>query len=232
MTKRCVADVTTRGGRAFLSHLHFFLTKEKSNMSVSATAAFPINELIASRWSPFAFAGRSVSEDDLRALFEAARWSASAANEQPWSYIVATRDQPEEFARMLSCVEDVNQPWAKFAPVLVLGCTRLTFEHTGLPYATAEHDLGLASANLVFEATARGLGVHQMIHIHRDRAKELYEIPENVRPLTGLAIGYAGDESRIPQSYQQEDRVRRQRKPLDTFVFGRKWATISPLVGR
>jgi nitroreductase len=212
--------------------MHLFPRREKPNMSVSAPSAFPINELIASRWSPFAFEDRSVSEDNLRALFEAARWSASAANEQPWSYIVATRDQPEEFARMLSCVEDVNQPWAKFAPVLVLGCTRLTFEHTGLPYATAEHDLGLASANLVFEATARGLGVHQMIHIHRDRAKELYEIPEGVRPLTGLAIGYAGDDGRLPQSYQQEDKARRSRKPIDTFVFGKKWAMTSSLVGR
>jgi nitroreductase len=93
-----------------------------------------------------------------------ARWSASAANEQPWSYFVATRDEHAEFARLLSCVADVNLPWAKFAAVLMLGCARLTMEHTGEPYETAEHDLGLASANLVFEATARGLRVHQKSH--------------------------------------------------------------------
>ena len=93
---------------------------------------------------------------------------------------------------MLSWVEEVNQPWARFASVLALGCGRLTLERTGLAYETAEHDLGLASANLVFEATARGLAVDQMIHIHRDQARQLYQIPEGVKPVAALAIGYAG----------------------------------------
>src|SRR5277367_2056882 len=63
---------------------------------------YPINDLIAKRWSPFAFDDRRVSDDDLRALFEAARWSASANNEQPWSYIVATRDQTHSSSSALS----------------------------------------------------------------------------------------------------------------------------------
>jgi nitroreductase len=191
---------------------------------------YPINDLIAKRWSPFGFDDRRVSEEDLRALFEAARWSASANNEQPWSYIVATRDQAEEYQRLLSCVEKVNQPWARFASVLMLGCARLTLEHTGLAYQTAEHDLGLATGNLVFEATARGLVVHQMIHIHRDRARRLYQIPEGVKPVAGLAIGYAGNPSRLGLHYQHEDLVRRPRKPLDSFIFSGSWLEVSPLI--
>jgi nitroreductase len=199
-------------------------------MPGTITTDYPIQPLISSRWSPFAFDDRRVSQEDLLALLEAARWSASAANEQPWSYFIATRDEPEEFARLLSCVEEVNMPWAKFAAVLMLGCARLTLEHTGQPYLTAEHDLGLASANLVFEATARGLGVHQMIHIHRDRARQLFQIPEGVKPVAGLAIGYAGADGRLTEPFQKEDEVRRLRKPLDSFVFSGSWSEVAPLV--
>jgi nitroreductase len=201
-------------------------------MSVPTLSKYPIQPLIADRWSPYAFDDRRVAKEDLVALLEAARWSASAANEQPWSYFVATRDEPAEFARLLSCVEDVNLPWAKFAAVLMLGCARLTLEHTGQPYETAEHDLGLASANLVFEATARGLGVHQMIHIHRDLARRLYQIPEGVKPVAGLAIGYAGGGERLPDALRREDLTRHPRKPLDAFVFSGSWAHTSSLVAK
>ena len=142
-----------------------------------ASPDHPIHELLAKRWSPYAFADRPVSDDDLRSLFEAARWAASSYNEQPWRYIVATKADPEEFERLLSCLVEGNQAWAKAAPVLALGCTSLNFALNGKPNAAAQHDLGLASASLTLEATARGLFVHQMIGILPDRVRELYASP-------------------------------------------------------
>src|SRR5205085_11977990 len=121
-----------------------------------ATPDHPIHELIARRWSPYAWADRPVSEEDLRSLFEAARWAASSYNEQPWSYIVATKANPEDFERLLSCLVEGNQLWATAAPVLALGCTNLSFALNGKTNAAAVHDLGLASANLTLEATSRG----------------------------------------------------------------------------
>src|SRR4051812_5734054 len=135
----------------------------------------PIHELLSKRWSPYAFAGRAVTDDDLRSLFEAARWAASSYNEQPWTYIVATKPNSEDFDRLLSCLVEGNQAWAAAAPVLALGCTSLNFALNGKPNAAAVHDLGLASASLTLEATARGLSVHQMIGILPDRARELYD---------------------------------------------------------
>src|SRR5919201_1312740 len=137
----------------------------------------PIHELLAKRWSPYGFADRPVSIADLQSLFEAARLAPSSYNEQPWSYIVATRDQPDEFARLLSCLVEGNQAWAKAAPVLALGCTSLLFKLNGKPKAAAIHDLGLAAGNLCVEATARGLFVHQMIGILPDKAREVFKIP-------------------------------------------------------
>ena len=200
-------------------------------MRKRAATDHAILDLIASRWSPYAFTDRAVSNNDLLSLFEAARWAPSSHNEQPWSYLVATRDQPGEFERLLSCLVETNQAWAKFAPALAIGCTSLNFTRNGRPNAAALHDLGLASANLVLEATARGLAVHQMIGILPERAREIYGIPADVQPLTGLAVGYAGDPATLPEQLRGRDLAPRTRKPLASFVFGAKWGAVSCVVG-
>ena len=82
-------------------------------MTMRATTDHPVNDLIANRWSPYAFSDQAVSEDDLRSLFEAARWAASSYNEQPWSYIVATKANPSAFERLLSCLVEGNRVWAR-----------------------------------------------------------------------------------------------------------------------
>ena len=195
-----------------------------------ATPGHPIHDLLAKRWSPYAFADRAVSDADLRSLFEAARWAASSYNEQPWRYILATKANPAEFARLLSCLVEPNQTWAKAAPVLALGCTSLNFTLNNKPNAAAVHDLGLASASLTFEATARGLFVHQMIGILPDKARELYHIPAGVQPVTGLAIGYAAEPSTLPDKLKERDLAPRTRKRLAEFVFAGEWGTPSSLV--
>jgi nitroreductase len=203
------------------------------NAQKQVTPDHPVHELITKRWSPYAFADRAVSDDDIRSLFEAARWAASSYNEQPWRYIMATRASADGFASLLSCLVEGNQPWAKAAPVLALGCTSLNFARTGQPNAAAIHDLGLASASLTLEATARGLLVHQMIGILPDRARELYGIPDGVQPLTALAIGYPGDPNTLPESYKPRDLAPRARKPLPEFVFSDRWgAPSSQITGR
>jgi nitroreductase len=188
-----------------------------------ATPDHPIHDLIARRWSPYAWADRAVSKEDLRSLFEAARWAASSYNEQPWSYLVATKAEPEEFAKLLSCLVEGNQAWAQAVPVLAIGCTALHFTRNNQPNPAAIHDLGLASATLTLEATARGLYVHQMIGILPERVRELYGVPEGVQPLTGLAIGYVGDLNALAEAFKQRDLAPRQRKPLAQFVFAEKW---------
>jgi nitroreductase len=206
-------------------------TRLESTVTTPAATDHPVQALIAARWSPYAFAGRPVKKEDLLSLFEAARWAPSSYNEQPWSYVLATQDDPAEFAKLLSCLVEGNQAWAKAAPVLAVGCTSLTFSRNGQPNAAALHDLGLASANLVLEATARGLAVHQMIGILPDRVRELYRVPEGIQPLTGLAIGYAGDPGTLPEHLRARDAGRRPRKPVTSFVFGRGWGTASPVLG-
>jgi len=210
--------------------VHNLRTGSSAVMNTKAKTDHPVHDLIAERWSPYSFVDRPVPADVLQSLFEAARWAASSYNEQPWSYIVATKDDPDGFAKLLSCLVEGNQEWAKAAPVLAIGCASLKFSRNGNPNAAALHDLGLASANLALEATARGFAVHQMIGILPDRARELFQVPEGVQPLTGLAIGYAGEPGLLPEKLRDRDAGRRPRKPLAEFVFSRRWGTTSPIV--
>jgi nitroreductase len=195
-----------------------------------ASPDHPIHNLLTARWSPYAFDDRPVSNADLCAVFEAVRWAPSSYNEQPWSYIVAKRENPEEFQVLLSCLVEANQVWAKAAPVLALGIVRLRFVRNDKPNRAAVHDLGLAAGSLLVEATARGLSVHQMIGIMPEKAREVYEIPEGSEAWTALAIGYPGDPNRLPEPLKERHLAPRQRKPLREFVFGGKWGKASPIV--
>jgi nitroreductase len=192
-------------------------------------AGADIEPELEKRWSPYAYSDRLVSAADLAAILEAARWAPSSYNEQPWRYIVAAKEDSAEFERLLSCLVEGNQAWAKAAPVLALGCTSLNFSKNGKPNAAAEHDLGLASATLTFEATTRGLVVHQMIGILPDKARELYGIPDDAKALTGLAIGYAAGPETLPESLKGRDLAPRTRNAITEFVFGGSWGKASEL---
>lgn len=185
---------------------------------MTADTDHPIHALLSQRYSPYAFASKPVSDEDLRSLFEAARWSASSYNEQPWRFLVARADDPG-YERLFSCLVEGNQAWARHAPVIAIGLVSRSFSRNGKPNRAAEHDLGLATGALTFEATARGLAVHPMIGIDPERVRELYSLPDDIEALTALAIGYAGDPAELPDGLRQREEAPRVRKPLSEFVF-------------
>ncbi len=192
-------------------------------MQKLAQTQFPIHPLLQERWSPRAFSNELVEETTLQSLFEAARWASSCFNEQPWSFLVATKKNGEEHVKMLSCLVEANQSWAKQAPVLMLTIAKLIFDHNGKSNRHAYHDVGLAVGNLVVQATALGLGVHQMAGILPDMIKSSYDIPENYEPVTGLAIGYFGDPQSLPDELREREVAKRTRLPLSDFVFSSRW---------
>ena len=114
--------------------------------------------------------------------------------------------------------------------VLALGVVTLRFKLNGKENRAAVHDLGLAAGNLLVEATARGLYVHQMIGILPDKARHVYQIPEGSEAWTALAIGYYGDQAALPGQLKEREQAPRKRKPLDQFVFGGKWGEASALL--
>ncbi len=187
-------------------------------MNRDAPVDHPIHDLLQRRWSPYVFdSSRTVTQADLTALFEAARWTMSSYNAQPWRFIVGVKDRnPAVWEKVLSVLLEGNQVWAQHAPVLGLGLAERKFEYNGKENKAAVHDLGAASASLTFEATARGISVHQMIGIDPDRARQVFEVPASVEPFTGIAIGYAGDTG--AEDLAKRDERKRERKALSELI--------------
>lgn len=187
---------------------------------MTTAAEQSVDQLLTERRSPYSFdPQRPVAADDLRALFEAARWTMSSYNEQPWRYIVANRTNDEAlWERLFGVLVEGNQGWAKFAPVLALGLYVPTFSRNGKPNRAAEHDLGAASAMLTVAATARGLSVHQMIGIEPDKAIAEFGLDGKAEPLTALAIGYAGTNPELPDAFREREAAPRSRRSVDELL--------------
>jgi nitroreductase len=197
-------------------------------MHKRAPTDFPAHDLITERWSPRAFSDKPVAADVLQSLFEAARWAPSSSNEQPWAYIVATKDDPENFAKLLSVLVPFNVTWAQHAPVLALAVAELSFAENGTPNRNAQYDVGAASAWLTVEATSRGLFVHQMAGYDHDKARQVFDIPAGWEPITAMAIGYPGDPESLPQPLRDREVAPRTRKPISEFVMSGGWGKKAP----
>jgi nitroreductase len=193
-------------------------------------AQYTVHDLIRGRLSPRAFSDRTVEYDKLRIILEASRWAASSYNEQPWSFIIATKDQPAEYSDLFSCLVEFNQSWAKSAPVLMLSVAKLHFDNNGKENHHAFHDVGAASCNLATQAIALDLFVHQMAGFDSAKARSLFGIPEGYEPVAMMAIGYLGDPQTLPESLRDQELAPRIRKPLTESVFSGKWNQPSDLV--
>ena len=185
--------------------------------------AVPILEVLAERWSPRAFTPQVVEQEKLLALVEAFRWAPSSMNEQPWSLLVATKDDAEGFAKMLGCLVDANQAWAKNAPLLMITLAKTTFNRNGNPNRTAVHDTGIALMALSVQATAMGLQAHGMGGIHLDKIREVYGLPADVEAVAGVAVGYAASAEVLEEPLRSREIAPRSRKPLGEFVFSGNW---------
>ncbi|MEH2125985.1 nitroreductase family protein [Nostoc sp.] len=194
-----------------------------------AQTQYPVHDLIQSRWSSRAFADRSVEQDKLLSLLEAARWAPSSYNHQPWSFIVATKDDSTEYNRLLSTLVEFNQGWAKNAPVLILAVAKILTDD-GKTNRHAFHDVGLALENLILQATSLGLFAHQIAGFNADTAREIYQIPEDYEPATVVTVGYPGDPQSLPDGLRDRELAPRVRKSLKEFVFTGQWGHTSALL--
>jgi nitroreductase len=171
---------------------------------------------IAKRWSPRAFTSQPIPPATIRTLFEAARWAASSYNEQPWRFIIATKAQPEEFAKILATLVPPNQAWAKTAFLLGISVGKRTFSQNGSPNRFALHDAGASLATLALQATVSGLHVHGMGGFDAERARAAFGVPADFEMGAAFAAGYVDGTPDPPAD--------RTRKPLEELVFGTEWA--------
>jgi nitroreductase len=188
----------------------------------------PVLDAIANRWSPYRFEAKEVEEEKLLRMLEAARWAASSFNDQPWSWIIARRQDHDDFQRMIGCLMEANRAWASQAGALMITVIRQSFEYNGKPNRVALHDLGQAAAHLALQATSLGLQVHQMAGVNLSAIRQEYAIPEGYAPQTAIAIGYPDTSepvSELAEELKKREGGPRRRKPLIDQVFAGRWGS-------
>lgn len=195
---------------------------EDINRDKVADTAVPIDDLLAQRWSPRAFAETPVPPEKLSALFEAARWAPSCFGDQPWRYIVCERGAPS-WDDALACLTPGNKAWAQRAPVLLLAVADSKFSHNSADNRWGAYDTGAATVCLALEATAQGLCAHQMGGFDVAQARERFVIPASFTPMAMIAIGYQAAPETLDGELAQRERARRERRPVSATFFAGKW---------
>ncbi|MDG1476075.1 MAG: nitroreductase family protein [Vicingaceae bacterium] len=169
-------------------------------------------DLIKDRFSPYEFADKSITQEDLNTLFEAAGKAASAFNEQPWRFVYALREDGDSFKNIHECLVEGNQGWTANVAALVITVISKKYAKNGSENTVAKHDLGLAVGNLSVQAQSMGIHLHQMAGIIPQNAIDKLNIPEGFEPVTAIALGYYEGDSGV-----------KERKAVEDFAFKGIW---------
>jgi nitroreductase len=180
----------------------------------------PIDPLFLDRWSPRAFDGSDIPDEDLLSLFEAARWAPSAFNSQPWRFLYAKRGDAD-WEHFLSLLIAWNQRWARTASVLIfiLSDTLPFLDKAGEPASSHTHsfDAGAAWACLALQATRMGYHAHGMSGVEFERARIELRVPERFRIEAAAVVGRVGDPAMLDEKLRARE-MPSGRKPLGEFV--------------
>jgi nitroreductase len=164
---------------------------------------FPLADAILNRKSIRAFTSTPIEQEKIDSLFEAARWSFSASNDQPWVYLYATPQQTELWNTLLLTLNEANRIWASQAQILILSMSRTHSLKTQKPIFYHMHDVGAANMAMNIQAVSMGLQLHPMAGFDKNAAIANLNIPEALVPVTIFAGGYAGDDHTLLNDFQK-----------------------------
>jgi nitroreductase len=195
-------------------------------MNKKAKTIYGIHPLLEDRWSPRSFSDKKVEKEKLQKIFEAAQWSPSSSNEQPWRFIIGEK-LSETYQKIFDCLADGNKGWAKLAPVLMVSIARKYYIRNNREYYHHLYDTGQAVAHLTFQAGYEGLHVHQMGGYNPEMIRTSFNIPEEYAIATVIAIGYLGQPEFLDIDQQERELSERKRRDLNetifTVDFGNPW---------
>jgi len=180
------------------------------------TAFKKLDNMFIERWSPRAFLSDPIADDDIKTIFEAARWSMSCFNEQPWRFVYAQQvDDLKKFGTVLS---EGNQRWATKAPLLVFAFSKKTFTHNDKPNRYADFDTGAAWMALTLQANKLGYFTHGMGGYDKEKAFSVTGMdPDQYNVICAIAIGKIGGASLLPEDLEARE-VPSSRKELDEII--------------
>jgi len=184
----------------------------------TAITAAPIAPVLAERWSPRAFdANYVLTQDESLSLLEAARWAASSNNMQPWRFSVLNRGEALFDQAVATGLTGFNQAWApRASQLIVLSVPKTTPD--GSAYQIAFFDAGLATSNLLTQATELGLSCHVIGGLVRDELSKTLGLDDNLEVVVAIAVGkIAPAETLEGPAYEREIQPR-VRLALDEIV--------------
>lgn len=190
---------------------------------MNAETSVPVHPLIAARWSPRALdPDGKITDEQLRAVLEAARWAPSNGNTQPARFLVGRRGD-ETYERIFDLLSTRNKGWAHAATVLILTCAVTENKKGTIPMPL--YGVGLAAENLVLQAVAEGLVAHQMGGFNKEGAKLVFSLPANVEPQVVIALGTLGSPELLDEERRAKEVAPRRRLPLSEIAFTGEWGT-------
>lgn len=186
-------------------------------MEKTANVEHEITQAIQNRRSIRAYSEKPVDAEKIHSLLEAARWAPSSMNEQPWRYIVGTKNT-EVYNKIFDALADSNKTWAKQAPVLLVSLAKKTHVRNGAPNKYALYDTGAANVLLCVEAGSLGLYTHQMGGFEADKIKKSFELSDDFEVATIIAVGYQGNADELPEPLRERELAPRERYKQEELV--------------
>ncbi|HBU79562.1 MAG TPA: nitroreductase [Muricauda sp.] len=195
---------------------------EQVRLGNIADTDYEIFALLKQRYSPRTFRDEKIKKGQLNQLFEAARWSASSNNLQPWRFIYAEKGS-EAFDKIVNCLSDFNKKWAPEAPLLMLAIYKEK-TNDGKENFHALHDLGLCLGNMSVQAQYLDIALHHMAGVDWKKAQKEFNVPDGYHISSAIAVGYYGGElDKLPKKLQESELAGRQRVPQEDFAFKEVW---------
>ncbi|BDC34235.1 nitroreductase [Candidatus Dependentiae bacterium Noda2021] len=181
------------------------------------SSEYPILDVFLARRSSRALSPEPLTNEELMALFEAARWAQSSYNNQPWRFIYS-KNNSNTWKSFLDLLVDANKEWAKNAYALIIVASKNNFDYNNKPSRTHSFDTGAACQNMALEGAQRGIVVHGMEGFDYERARSLAHIPSDYTIEAMFAVGKLADLDELPESLRVREKPS-DRKKLDEFVF-------------
>jgi nitroreductase len=185
----------------------------------------PIHELLAKRWSPRAFdITQKISREQILSICEAGRWAPSCFGDEPWRFMVwDIFHDKDSYLRALGCMGEWNQRWVRTAPVILASFADDRFRKNSEPNRWGQHDVGLATQNILLQSFSLGLIAHPLGGFEKDKIKVEFKVPERFTPMAMIAIGKQADISVLDSDHAKDEPKPRFRRQLGETFFDSSW---------
>jgi nitroreductase len=165
-------------------------------------SALSVLDVIKARGSIRSYKDKPIPKQVLLDILEAARMAQSAANRQPWEFIVVT--DPAIRKKLVQAAG--NQSFVGEAATVMV-CLANPEESASVgPFEGFLIDLAIAIENMVLTAWDLGIGSCWIGAYNEGKVKELLDVPRNLRVMSLLTLGYP-DEKAGPKCRKDLDEV-------------------------